>query len=313
MYHLRVPETPEELEYYYHFRWKMLRKPLHQPQGSERDAWDAMAHHQMIVDEQDNIVAVGRLYINADDEAAIRFMAVDPSVRGKGLGTLIAITLESVARQEGVQRVTCHARDDAVEFFAKLGFVNQGEITLPSTTPIRHFMMIKPIASLDDILHRPDWCGQLQKAWYQHIPLSEKMGVRIQQYTGQKFITTMPETGNQNPHHTLFAGSLFSLATLTGWGLIWLMLRERHLGGTIILVDAHIRYSKPIIGKPLASADLGSLSGDLDRLARGRKARVTLQVNLYGDGAFGALFEGVYVVLPAKPFGPLEQGGNEEE
>ncbi len=44
------------------------------------------------------------------------------------------------------------------------------------------------------------------------------MGVRIQQYTGQKFITTMPETGNQNPHHTLFAGSLFSLATLTGWG-----------------------------------------------------------------------------------------------
>jgi len=47
---------------------------------------------------------------------------------------------------------------------------------------------------------------QLQQAWYEHIPLSEKMGVRIQQYTGQKFITTMPETGNQNPHHTLFAG-----------------------------------------------------------------------------------------------------------
>lgn len=34
--------------------------------------------------------------------------------------------------------------------------------------------MIKPIASLDDILHRGDWCGQLQQAWYQHIPLSEK-------------------------------------------------------------------------------------------------------------------------------------------
>lgn len=34
--------------------------------------------------------------------------------------------------------------------------------------------MIKPIASLDDILHRGDWCAQLQQAWYQHIPLSEK-------------------------------------------------------------------------------------------------------------------------------------------
>ncbi|PLP30591.1 GNAT family N-acetyltransferase, partial [Klebsiella pneumoniae] len=187
------------------------------------------------------------------------------------------------------------------------------EITTPTTTSIRHFLMIKPVASLDDILHRGDWCAQLQQAWYQHIPLSEKMGVRIQQYTGQKFITTMPEAGNQNPHHTLFAGSLFSLATLTGWGLIWLMLRERHLGGTIILADAHIRYSQPISGRPSAIADLGSLSGDLDRLARGRKARVQMQVELFGDDKQGAVFEGIYIVLPAKPFGSYEEGGNEEE
>ncbi|XNM61751.1 hypothetical protein ACLK1T_11185 [Escherichia coli] len=31
-----------------------------------------------------------------------------------------------MARQEGVKRVTCSAREDAVEFFAKLGFINQG-------------------------------------------------------------------------------------------------------------------------------------------------------------------------------------------
>ncbi|XNM73718.1 GNAT family N-acetyltransferase [Escherichia coli] len=127
----------------------MLRKPLHQPKGSERDAWDAMAHHEMVVDGQGNLVAVGRLYINADNEASIRFMAVHPDVQDEGLGTLMAMTLESVARQEGVKRVTCSAREDAVEFFAKLGFVNQGEITTPTTTPIRHFLMIKPVATLD--------------------------------------------------------------------------------------------------------------------------------------------------------------------
>ncbi|MGF2981376.1 hypothetical protein, partial [Escherichia coli] len=27
----------------------------------------------------------------------------------------------------------------------------------------------------------------------------------------------------------------------------------------------------------------------------------------------GAVFEGTYIVLPAKPFGPYEEGGNEEE
>ncbi len=92
MSHLRVPQTEEELERYYQFRWEMLRKPLHQPKGSERDAWDAMAHHQMVVDEQGNLVAVGRLYINADNEASIRFMAVHPDVQDKGLGTLMAMT-----------------------------------------------------------------------------------------------------------------------------------------------------------------------------------------------------------------------------
>ncbi len=92
MYHLRVPQTEEELERYYQFRWEMLRKPLHQPKGSERDGWDALAHHQMVVDEEGNLVAVGRLYINADNEASIRFMAVHPSVQDKGLGTLMAMT-----------------------------------------------------------------------------------------------------------------------------------------------------------------------------------------------------------------------------
>lgn len=84
-----------------------------------------MAHHQMVVDEQGNLVAVGRLYINADNEASIRFMAVHPDVQDKGPHA-DGDDPESVARQEGVKRVTCSAREDAVEFFAKLGFVNQG-------------------------------------------------------------------------------------------------------------------------------------------------------------------------------------------
>ena len=218
MYHLRVPQTAEELESYYQFRWEMLRKPLHQPKGSERDAWDAMAHHQMVVDEEGNLVAVGRLYINAENEASIRFMAVHPSVQDKGLGTLMAMTLESVARQEGVKRVTCSAREDAVEFFAKLGFINQGEITTPTTTPIRHFLMIKPVASLDDIFHRGDWCAQLQQAWYQHIPLSEKNGRAHSAVHRAKFITTMPETGEPESAPHAVCRQFFSLATLNRMG-----------------------------------------------------------------------------------------------
>lgn len=139
MYHLRVPQTETELERYYQFRWEMLRKLFHQPRGSDRDAWDTMAHHQMVVDEEGDIVAIGRLYISPDDEASIHFMAVHPSVQGKGLGTLIAMALESVARQGGVKPVTCSARKDTVEFFARLGFSNEGEIIVPQVTLVHHF------------------------------------------------------------------------------------------------------------------------------------------------------------------------------
>ncbi|SFN95656.1 fatty acid biosynthesis protein FabY [Xenorhabdus japonica] len=298
MYHLRVPQTEQELETYYQFRWEMLRKPLHQPIGSEKDGYDSMAHHQMVVDEHGKPLAVGRLYINADSEGAIRFLAVHPNVQRKGLGTLIAMALESVARQEGVKRVVCSAREDAVYFFDKLGFQNRGLINGAKTSPINHFLMIKPIMTLDDILHRPDWCAELQQAWHKHIPLSEKMGLRITQYTGQRFITTMPEAGNQNPHHTIFAGSLFSQATLTAWGLIWLLLQERQLGGDIILVDANIRYRQPITGRPCATADFNKMSGDLARLARGNKARVKVEVQVSGEHGVGSVFTGTYIVLP---------------
>ena len=131
--------------------------------------------------------------------------------------------------------MTCSAREDAVEFFAKLGFVNQGEITTPTTTPIRHFLMIKPVATLDDISCIAATGARSCNRRGTNISRLVKNGRAHSAIYRAKFITTMPETGNQNPHHTLFAGSLFSLATLTGWGLIWLMLRERHLGGTIIL------------------------------------------------------------------------------
>ena len=89
------------------------------------------------------------------------------------------------------------------------------------------------------------------------------------------------------------------------------MLRERHLGGTIILADAHIRYSAPISGKPSAVADLGSLGRSRPRRAAAKPV-YRCRLNSLAMKP-GAVFEGTYIVLPAKPFGAYEEGGNEEE
>lgn len=297
MFQLITPRTESELNRYYHFRWKMLREPWHLPQGSERDAYDGVAHHRMIIDGQGKPIALGRLYINPDSDGQIRYMAVLPEYRGRGLGALILMALESLAREEGALRLVCNAREDAIGFYCANGFSNQGELS-EEIGSIRHQQMLKPLEMMSDVLRRPEWCQELQTRWQEQIPISDKMGIRITQFTGYRFEISALLNANLNPHNSMFAGSVFSMATLTGWGMVWLLMKERHLTASIVLADSHIRYRKPITERPRAVVSLDSLSGDLDRLANGRKARVKLEVILYSGLDQAGIFTGTFVLMP---------------
>lgn len=77
-----------------------------------------------MIDKGEKIVAIGWLSINTNKKAASRFLAVNIKIHNKGLRTLEAIILESVAYQNGVKQVAGCACEDAIDFFAKLGCVN---------------------------------------------------------------------------------------------------------------------------------------------------------------------------------------------
>ncbi|MDF4534583.1 bifunctional GNAT family N-acetyltransferase/hotdog fold thioesterase, partial [Vibrio parahaemolyticus] len=277
MFKLITPTTDNQLNKYFHFRWQMLREPWRMPIGSERDEYDSMSHHRMIVDSRGYPMAIGRLYITPDCEGQIRYMAVKANRRSKGMGSLILVALESLARQEGAKRLVCNAREDAIPFYAKNGFERRGELT-DERGPVRHQQMVKTLDPMANVLRKPEWCTELQDRWGKHIPISDKMGIKIQQYTGYQFQCCAQLNPNLNPHNTLFAGSAFTLATLTGWGMAWLLMRERDLQGDIVLVDSHIGYPHPVVQNPVASTSLDGISGDLDRLESGRKARIVVRV-----------------------------------
>ena len=59
---------------------------------------------------------------------------------------------------------------------------------------------------------------------------------------------------------------------------------------------------------PYSATDIGKRRRGAYSPLRG--ARVQLEVELFGDDECGAVFEGVYIVLPADPDGPLEEGGS---
>jgi len=77
------PQTDEEFERYYHFRWTLLKKPWDQPQGSEKDEYESHAIHRMIVDADHQPIAVARLVVISVEEGQIRYMAVAKAQRGK--------------------------------------------------------------------------------------------------------------------------------------------------------------------------------------------------------------------------------------
>ncbi|CSA25581.1 galactoside O-acetyltransferase [Vibrio cholerae] len=267
------------------------------PIGSERDEYDSMSHHRMIVDSRGYPMAIGRLYITPDCEGQIRYMAVKANRRSKGMGSLILVALESLARQEGAKRLVCNAREDAIPFYAKNGFERRGELT-DERGPVRHQQMVKTLDPMANVLRKPEWCTELQDRWGKHIPISDKMGIKIQQYTGYQFQCCAQLNPNLNPHNTLFAGSAFTLATLTGWGMAWLLMRERDLQGDIVLVDSHIRYRHPVVQNPVASTSLDGISGDLDRLESGRKARIVVRVIISSGEVEAIEFIGTYMLIP---------------
>ncbi|GHW64761.1 hypothetical protein VCSRO103_1496 [Vibrio cholerae] len=297
MFKLITPTTDNQLNKYFHFRWQMLREPWRMPIGSERDEYDSMSHHRMIVDSRGYPMAIGRLYITPDCEGQIRYMAVKANRRSKGMGSLILVALESLARQEGAKRLVCNAREDAIPFYAKNGFERRGELT-DERGPVRHQQMVKTLDPMANVLRKPEWCTELQDRWGKHIPISDKMGIKILQYTGYQFQCCAQLNPNLNPHNTLFAGSAFTLTTLTGWGMAWLLMRERDLQGDIVLVDSHIRYRHPVVQNPVASTSLDGISGDLDRLESGRKARIVVRVIISSGEVEAIEFIGTYMLIP---------------
>ncbi|MBF6046557.1 amino-acid N-acetyltransferase [Streptomyces sp. NRRL B-1677] len=76
-------------------------------------------------DEDGAVVGCGALHVMWEDLAEVRTLAVDPDVKGGGVGHAVLDKLLQTARWLGVRRIFCLTFE--VDFFAKHGFVEIGE------------------------------------------------------------------------------------------------------------------------------------------------------------------------------------------
>ena len=138
---IRKPDTESEFLKYYDLRWRTLRKPWNQPEGSEQDEMDDDSIHIMAV-IGDKVIRCGRGYFNSIIEAQIRYMAVDNSFQGQGIGLKILKALEEELTKTGAKEIILKARENAVSLYIKHGYeiYQEGDILFGE---IKHYWMRK--------------------------------------------------------------------------------------------------------------------------------------------------------------------------
>ena len=136
------PVSPADYEKYFDLRWRILREPWQQVRGSEQDELESSSFHIMICDDNHAILAAGRLHAATEKQAQIRYMAVESTQQGKGIGAVLLKELEHLAKEKGFQSILLHAREIALLFYLKHGY-RQLEKSHLLFNSIQHFKMIK--------------------------------------------------------------------------------------------------------------------------------------------------------------------------
>jgi thioesterase domain-containing protein len=89
---------------------------------------------------------------------------------------------------------------------------------------------------------------------HEGIPLTRAMALELGDYNGDQLTLASPLAPNVNDKGCAFGGSLVSLMTLTGWGLVELALRQRGEDCDVYVGESTVRYLSPVWGDFQAQA-----------------------------------------------------------
>lgn len=137
------PVTENDFKAYYKLRWRILRQPWQQPEGSERDSGDIHALHYM-VKINNEVAGVARLHLNAPLQAQLRYMAVSEQYQNKGIGKALLTHIEQEAKKNGAHELILQARENAVEFYKQCGYKKEKK-TYILFGSIQHYLMTKTL------------------------------------------------------------------------------------------------------------------------------------------------------------------------
>ncbi|MDB5082176.1 MAG: thioesterase [Chloroflexi bacterium] len=138
----------------------------------------------------------------------------------------------------------------------------------------------------------------LEATLHHEIPLTRALGVTVEDYDGQVLSLKAPLEPNINHKDTAFAGSLNALVTLSGWGLVWLILKEAGIAAKIVIQDSQVNYTLPVAGDFVACCrkpDPAQLERFQAMLVKKGRARLELGAEIRVGSRAAVTFQGRYV------------------
>jgi thioesterase domain-containing protein len=140
----------------------------------------------------------------------------------------------------------------------------------------------------------------LQATFDHEIPITREIGIRVALYDGEQLALAAPIERNINHKATAFAGSLNSVGTLAGWGMIWLLLKELDIAGTIVIQDSANHFRRPVTQDFTAICrrpDPQQVKQFAHTLREKGRARLELHATIHEHDVLVMSFQGRYVAL----------------
>jgi thioesterase domain-containing protein len=138
---------------------------------------------------------------------------------------------------------------------------------------------------------------------HEMIPLAKAMGVGVEVSDDRALVLTAPKEQNRNSLNTAFGGSLVSLATLAGYGVVWELMKDEKKADKpvwhIVVKESRAAYRRPVIGDLRAICERpaqAAIAEFKEALARYGKAKLKLRASIIEDGNVAVDVQAAFVV-----------------
>ena len=122
--------------------------------------------------------------------------------------------------------------------------------------------------------------------------------MRVESYDGQQLVLAAPLTLNHNHLGTAFGGSLAAVATLAGYGFLWLELGDR--GAHVVIRESAISYRRPVrkgIRAVCRRPEENAVAAFKSEFANNGKGPIRLAVTVEEDGLAAVELNGTFVAM----------------